>query len=224
MRGETAPADRRRHLIEIKAGRAGLRHQLSMSSMAFIAVCASLLATPGPTNTLLATSGAEVGWRRSVPLLAAELFGYLLAIAILRLALGPFIVSRPIVAAALQAVVALYLVYLAVALWRRSSLPLAQGRSITFAGVFLTTLLNPKGLIFAFSLLPAPPAGLPALLPWLALLSAEIVAIGFSWTLLGSLLMRSLQDPARARIGYRASAAVLGLLASMMATRSLVSI
>ena len=93
-----------------------------MSLLAFIAVCASLLATPGPTNTLLATSGAEIGWRRSAALLAAELLGYLLAIAILRLALGPFIASRPIVATALQAGVALYLVYLATALWQRSSL------------------------------------------------------------------------------------------------------
>lgn len=191
-----------------------------MSLLAFIAVCASLLATPGPTNTLLATSGAEVGWRRATSLLAAELLGYLLAIAALRLSLGPFIASRPIVATALQAVVALYLVYLATALWRRSSLPLAQGRSITFARVFLTTLLNPKGLIFAFTLLPAH-AGLPALLPWLAALSLEIVAIGFGWILLGSLLQPSLQDPARARIGYRASATILGLLASMMAARSL---
>lgn len=193
-----------------------------MSLLAFIAVCASLLATPGPTNTLLATSGAEIGWRRSAALLAAELLGYLLAIAILRLALGPLIASRPIVATALQAGVALYLVYLATALWQRSSLPLAHGRSITFARVFLTTLLNPKGLIFASTLLP--PAGFPALLPWLALLSAEIVAIGFGWVLLGSTLQRSLQDPARARIGYRASAAVLGLLASMMAARTLVSL
>ncbi len=195
-----------------------------MSLLAFIAVCASLLGTPGPTNTLLATSGAEVGWRRSASLLAAELLGYLLAIAVLRLAFGPFIASRPIVATVLQAVVALYLVYLATALWRRSSLPLAQGRSITFARVFLTTLLNPKGLIFAFTLLPAAPAGFSALLPWLAVLSAEIVAIGFGWVLLGSTLQRSLQDPAKARLGYRASAAVLGLLASMMAARSLVSL
>lgn len=193
-----------------------------MSLLAFIAVCASLLATPGPTNTLLATAGAEVGWRRSAALLAAELLGYLLAIAILRLALGPFIASRPIVATTLQAVVALYLVYLATALWRRSSLPLAQGRSITFARVFLTTTLNPKGLIFAFTLLP--PAGFSALLPWLAVLSAEIVAIGFGWVLVGSTLQRSLQDPAKARLGYRASAAVLGLLASIFAARTLVSI
>lgn len=193
-----------------------------MSLLAFMAVCASLLATPGPTNTLLATSGAEIGWRRSAALLAAELLGYLLAIAILRQALGPFIASLPIAATALQAVVALYLVYLATALWQRSSLPLAQGHSITFARVFLTTLLNPKGLIFAFTLLP--PAGFSTLLPWLAVLSAEIVAFGFGWVLLGSTLQRSLQDPARARLGYRASAAVLGLLASMMAARTLVSL
>jgi threonine/homoserine/homoserine lactone efflux protein len=78
--------------------------------MTFIAACVSLLATPGPTNTLLATSGAEAGWRRSVHLLAAELSGYLLAIATLQFALGPVIASLPIFGAALQAVAAVHLI------------------------------------------------------------------------------------------------------------------
>ena len=51
----------------------------------FLAAVLTLLGTPGPTNTLLATSGAVAGLRRSLALLVAELAGYLLAIATIRM-------------------------------------------------------------------------------------------------------------------------------------------
>jgi threonine/homoserine/homoserine lactone efflux protein len=42
-----------------------------MTLLTFLVAGYSLLAPPGPTNTLLATSGAGVGFSRSLPLLAA---------------------------------------------------------------------------------------------------------------------------------------------------------
>jgi len=71
-----------------------------MDRIAFAAAALSLLATPGPTNTLLATSGAKVGLRRSLPLLGAELGGYLLAILLLRALIGPLMAANPVFAAA----------------------------------------------------------------------------------------------------------------------------
>jgi hypothetical protein len=65
-----------------------------MSFLTFLSATYFLLAVLGPTNTLLATSGAGIGIARSLHLLVAELCGYLLGIATLRLALGPDLVAR----------------------------------------------------------------------------------------------------------------------------------
>ncbi|HZF76664.1 MAG TPA: lysine transporter LysE, partial [Acetobacteraceae bacterium] len=50
-----------------------------------------ILGTPGPTNTLLATSGATAGFRRSLILLPAEAAGYGISILTLGLVLGPVV-------------------------------------------------------------------------------------------------------------------------------------
>jgi LysE type translocator len=121
----------------------------------------AVLATPGPTNTLLATSGAISGFRRSLPLLSGELGGYLLAIVVLVSLVGPIVAAMPAFGLALRIVVCLYLLYLAAMLWRQSGLPIADARPIGPLRVFVTTLLNPKAIIFAFTLLPVGPIGWP---------------------------------------------------------------
>src|SRR6516165_2698984 len=73
-----------------------------MNSTLFVVAAVSLLVTPGPTNTLLATSGASAGLRRSAHLLVAELGGYLLAIALLRALLGPMIAATPMLGEVLR--------------------------------------------------------------------------------------------------------------------------
>ena len=61
----------------------------------FILAVLTILGTPGPTNTLLATGGAVDGVGRSLPLLLGELTGYLVAIAVIRVVLGPVIAAYP---------------------------------------------------------------------------------------------------------------------------------
>ncbi|MDU6750805.1 MAG: hypothetical protein E6447_24460, partial [Bradyrhizobium sp.] len=72
-----------------------------MDLLTFVLSTAALLATPGPTNTLLATAGASRGARASAHLLLAELAGYLLAILLLRVVLGPVLATAPLVGHAL---------------------------------------------------------------------------------------------------------------------------
>lgn len=187
-----------------------------MEHLTFIAGVLSLLAVPGPTNTLLAAAGAELGLRRAAGLLAAELTGYLLAILLMRAVLGGWIAAFPALGVGLRAAVVLYLLHLAVKLWRHGSQDSGDAPPVTFRRVFTTTLLNPKALIFAFALLPQD-RDIVALLPWIAALAAQIVLVGFCWMSLGAALGKGLQGRVEAKLGYRLSAIVLALFAGLLA-------
>lgn len=191
-----------------------------MDLFAFSLAALSLLATPGPTNTLLATSAAAAGARRSLRLLPAELAGYFVSILILRGLLGPIIAASPVLKLALHAAVALYLVYLAAMLWQHGSREGDGGRPITLLRIFLTTLLNPKAVIFAFTLLPDG-LGLLELRPWLTVLAVEIAAAGGCWIVLGSVLRRGFSGVLGPRVGYRLSATILVLLAGLLGVHAL---
>ncbi|GMO11274.1 LysE family translocator [Bradyrhizobium sp. TM233] len=160
-----------------------------MTFLTFFTATYFLLAVPGPTNTLLATSGAGIGIARSLHLLLAELCGYLLAIAVLRLALGPLVSDIPLAAVVLRVAVTAYILCLAVMLWRVNTRELRDGAPVTFGQVMLTTLLNPKALVFAFLLLPLE-AGPLELLPWFGAIALQIVTAGAAWITLGATLGR----------------------------------
>lgn len=180
----------------------------------FLAGSLALLATPGPTNTLLATAGATRGFRSSLALLLGELAGYLIAIAVLIAALGPVLAAAPEVGLALRLAIALYLLYLAWAFWRHGGAVDLDARPVTVARVLVTTLLNPKAAIFAFGIIPAGASGdLAAALPWIALLSVLIVSVGTSWIGLGALAKRGFRLAATPELCYRVGAVALLLFA-----------
>lgn len=51
-----------------------------MVTIFFVSVIATILLTPGPTNTLLASSGIQAGIKKSIRLVPSEVFGYLISI------------------------------------------------------------------------------------------------------------------------------------------------
>jgi threonine/homoserine/homoserine lactone efflux protein len=191
-----------------------------MEPLTFMAASVALLLTPGPTNTLLATSGAAIGMRRSLPLLGAEVSGYLLAISVLHGIFGPVIGTYPAIELALRLGVTLYLVYLAVKLWRYGNAELHAANPVTFRRVFFTTFLNPKGLIFAFTLLPQ---GGPfaSLIPWMAALALVIPVMGGFWIALGASLRSGFKGLVSSTAGYRASALALLVLAGFVGSHAL---
>jgi threonine/homoserine/homoserine lactone efflux protein len=172
----------------------------------FLVAVAVILATPGPTNTLMATAGAVSGVGRSWQLLLAELSAYLIAIYAIRLVAAPVLAQSPALAIALKVTVALYLVYLAVKLWRRPIVIDENAKAITFPNVFVTTLLNPKALIFGLTVFPHEPE---LLLSRTIAFAALVLAAGGGWIVLGATL-KSLSGERAGYIPRVASVVLVG--------------
>jgi threonine/homoserine/homoserine lactone efflux protein len=153
-----------------------------MDALPFALGAIALLATPGPTNSLLAASGALAGVRRSLRLLPCELGGYLLAIGLFHEVLMPWLSAWAVTALKLIAIG--LLIGIAIRLWRASGRAGAQ-QATDGRTVFVATVLNPKALIFATLLFPADAFLRPALL-----FAPLCLGAGLSWIVIGARLGR----------------------------------
>jgi threonine/homoserine/homoserine lactone efflux protein len=170
----------------------------------FLLAATALLAAPGPTNTLLATAGAERGLRASLSLVGAALAAYLIAVAVYRFALGHVLSAYPLIGAGLKVAVALYVVWLAIRLWRSSTA--VDRRPVGIQEVFVATLLNPKAFIAALTILPSG----TGTLPHLPAFAAIVVAAATGWVLLGSAIAASAGERNGHLIPRVASVALVG--------------
>jgi threonine/homoserine/homoserine lactone efflux protein len=130
---------------------------LSFSEAALLALgIAVVLITPGPTNTLLAAAGLRQGVRRSVPLIGAELAGYIVSMSVWGHFLAQAAHAWPWLPSLLRVVSGLYIAYLAVNMWQAAvALPTSAQPASGLRTLFVATLLNPKGLLFAGTIFPA---------------------------------------------------------------------
>lgn len=157
-----------------------------MELSTFVPAVAAILATPGPTNTLLASSGAQTGFRRSLPLVPAELCGYALAIAGWGLFLEPASAGLPWLKPMLRLACAAYLMVIAWGLWNWTE-PSSTGSSFGMHRVFTATLLNPKALLFAAAIFPDAAFQTSAgFVQAMTVFAAVIVPIALAWIAFGS--------------------------------------
>jgi threonine/homoserine/homoserine lactone efflux protein len=186
----------------------------------FVSLSLALLLTPGPTNTLLAVAGAGRGLRPSLPLMLAELLGYLLSIHVLVYGIGPFVQAVPIAQTVMRLACALCLLALAIALWR-SNAPLVTKQVINPGRVFTVTLLNPKALVFAFVVLPGLPGRWLALAPYLAGLSVMILGASLVWISFGAAISNGRIVRVSPQAIRKTGAAILLLFAVLIAASHL---
>lgn len=155
-----------------------------MTYPAFISASLALLLAPGPTNTLIGIAGARGGLGSASRLLPAELAGYLTTILPLTWLGAEFLSRHPAAAIGLKAFAAAWVMLLAVKLWRMNGEP-GTGSAVTGRRVYLTTVLNPKALIFGLVLLLPPAAG--DFLAKLGLFCLMVAAVALLWSAFGRL-------------------------------------
>jgi threonine/homoserine/homoserine lactone efflux protein len=185
--------------------------------LAFVLAVLALLAVPGPTNTLLATSGAAAGFNRSLHLLVAENVGYLISIAVLTLAVGPVVNASHAARIELQVACALFLFYAAWKLWREGASTITSEKPVSFRRVLIATLLNPKAAVFAFVIVPHLSRGeFVRAAPYMLSLMALIGMLGALWIGGGTAMRAGARSTLHGGWARRAGALALGLFAVLI--------
>ncbi|MFF7399066.1 LysE family translocator [Achromobacter sp. NPDC008082] len=156
----------------------------------FLAGVAVILAMPGPTNTLLAAAGLRQGFLRSARLTGAELAGYLISITVWGRFLEQAAQAFPWLPAVVRVAASVYIAYLSIRMWRAAqTVPSAAQQVIGMRTLFVATLLNPKGILFASAIFP-PAAFLTVstYLVFMAMFAALLLPIGLMWVAFGASL------------------------------------
>lgn len=173
-----------------------------LGPLALFALVSSI--TPGPNNVMLASSGLNFGFRRSVPHLLGVNLGFTLMIFLVGAGLGSVFQQTPVLYTILKYAGAAYLLYLA---WKiATSGPLdegeARGKPFTFLQAAAFQWVNPKAWVMAVGVVATytPQNGFFANLV-IATLVCGIVnlpSIGI-WVTFGTALRRVLHRPAAIR-------------------------
>jgi threonine/homoserine/homoserine lactone efflux protein len=173
--------------------------------------------TPGPNNLMLTASGANFGYRRTVPHILGIAAGHGPQIFVTCLGLGALFQAYPVLHQLLRIAGALYLVYLA---WRLAGSAIGRQemqRPLSFWEALAFQAVNPKSWVKAITVATVfMPPGM-AVLPAATLVSVISVAIGVPcvsmWALFGVAIRRLLTDPRRQRAFNAIMAASLVILA-----------
>jgi threonine/homoserine/homoserine lactone efflux protein len=165
--------------------------------------------TPGPNNIMLAASGVNFGFVRTLPHMAGVTIGFALLLIAAGFGLGALFTRFPLLQTALKVAGVLYLLWLA---WRiaNSGTLSARGKRETEAPQPLTfwqaaafQAVNPKALIMAISSIslyvrPDSVAGDVAQVT--GVLTAFSVLSTSTWAGFGTALREALKDPVKIRI------------------------
>ena len=123
---------------------------LFYSMLTFMFVAAM---TPGPNNIMLAASGANFGFMRTVPHIIGVVVGFFLLMLLVGLGLGQLFEAFPIVRQGLRVAALCFIFYLA---WRiansgTSEDTTKEARPIRFWEAALFQLINPKAVVMSIT-------------------------------------------------------------------------
>ena len=164
--------------------------------------CVVMSGTPGPNNVMLASSGANFGYRRALPLIIGIQVGGALLTFVTCLGLGSLFNAFPVLHQILRVTGALYLIFLA---WKLGTMTVGEAaKPMTITQAALFQAVNPKSWMKSITLASVfMPVGLSV--PVGALLvtvTGALVGLPISstWALFGVAIRRLLDDPLKRRI------------------------
>lgn len=122
----------------------------SMFTFAFVAAI-----TPGPNNIMLAASGANFGFKKTIPHIAGVVVGFFFVLLLVGLGLGQLFDALPIVRQIFRILALGFIFYLA---WRiansgTSNDEEAKGRPISFFEAATFQLINPKAVVMSITVI-----------------------------------------------------------------------
>lgn len=177
--------------------------------------------SPGPGNFLLLASGANFGFRRSLPLVLGISLGFLTMVFCVGLGLGQLLKSTPLVYTALKFACAAYVLWLAWRIGRSRALGPAESAQmatpISFLQAALFQLVNPKAWAVALIVTvsyTSPQNYLPSLILMILLFAVVNLPAISTWAAAGVALRRYLGS-GRRLAAFNVAMAVL-LTASML--------
>ncbi|MDC8772613.1 LysE family translocator [Roseateles albus] len=164
--------------------------------------CFVMSGTPGPNNVMLASSGANFGYRRALPLIIGIQLGGALLTFVTCLGLGSLFNAFPVLHQILRVAGALYLIFLA---WKLGTMKVgdaAKPMTVTQAALFQA--VNPKSWMKSITLASVfMPVGLSVPIGALLVTVTGVLVglpISSTWALFGVAIRRLLADPLKRRI------------------------
>ena len=162
--------------------------------LAYLGVISLLIATPGPSCLLATLHGYKYGVKKTNATIIGDVIGASILMLISALGLGVLLASSDLLFMILKCVGAAYLIYLGVQTWRKpvvtsdSSLTDAdttiESTGQLFKQGLLTSVTNPKDLLFFAALFPAFLNNQQPLFTQLAILMMTWIFVNYLITLL----------------------------------------
>ncbi|SFA99408.1 Threonine/homoserine/homoserine lactone efflux protein [Poseidonocella pacifica] len=181
--------------------------------LALAGFCLVTVITPGPNNFMLLASGANFGFRRTVPHMLGIGLGFPAMVLLVGLGVMRLFDAWPVSYTVLKVLSVLYMIWLA---WKIAhAAPPAEartgGRPLTFLQAAGFQWVNPKAWSMGLGAITlyAASRDLTAVLLVAGMYVAVAVVSTTSWTMLGQQMGRILARPARLRVFNRIMAALL---------------
>ncbi|MCP4324477.1 MAG: LysE family translocator [Psychromonas sp.] len=185
-------------------------HLLALSTFALISS-----ATPGPNNIMLMTSGANIGFARTIPHMLGIILGFTLMVLLVGLGLMKLFSAVPLLQTALQCICFIYLFYLAYKIATSSTVTNEQQgyQAMSFLAAANFQWVNPKAWSMALSAITIYSTGLDNL--YATIIIAAIFAFTYLpsaclWIIAGQKLQKVLSNPANLkRFNYTMAALLI---------------